>query len=168
MKQYQKKIGEYKALIQKKYVREAAVHAVMEQCSDIMSRQDNRQASYFEFLFEQFRFIKKRWWALQGGILFLLWVLLADSGGRSKHRAGTGGYVSDVFCDDHTGNLEEPEMFRSRNRKSGILFAAPDLCCKDIAICSSGFGYDYSFFRSFSLYAADFGIPDYHRFSGAV
>ena len=87
MKQYQKKIGEYKALIQKKYVREAAVHAVMEQCSDIMSRQDNRQASYFEFLFEQFRFIKKRWWALQGGILFLLWVLLADpAGGENIER----------------------------------------------------------------------------------
>lgn len=81
MKQYQKKIEEYKALIQKKYVREAAVHAVTEQCSDIMSRQDNRRTSYFEFLFEQFKFIKKRWWVLQGGILFLLWILLTDSAG---------------------------------------------------------------------------------------
>ena len=52
MKQYQRKIEEYKSLIQKEYVRETAVHAVMEQCSDIVSRQDNRRASYFEFLFE--------------------------------------------------------------------------------------------------------------------
>ena len=96
MKKYQRKIEEYKALIQKKYVRQPAVHAVMEQCSDIMSRQDNRRASYFEFLFEQFKFIKKRWWILQGMILFLLWVLLADSdGGANTER--TLGAMSVMF-----------------------------------------------------------------------
>ena len=79
MKQYQRKIEEYKSLIQKEYIRETAVDTVKERCSDIMNRQDNRQASYFEFLFEQFKFIKKRWWVLQGGILVLLWILLVDS-----------------------------------------------------------------------------------------
>ena len=82
MKQYQRKIEEYKSLIQKEYIRETAVHTVKERCSDIMNRQDNRRASYFEFLFEQFKFIKKRWWVLQGGILILLWILLVDSDGR--------------------------------------------------------------------------------------
>ena len=87
MKQYQRKIEEYKALIQKKYVRESAVHAVMERCSDIISQQGNSRASYFEFLFEQFKFIKKRWWVLQGGILLLLWLLLADlDGGENTER----------------------------------------------------------------------------------
>ena len=66
MKQYQRKIKEYKSLIQKEYIQETAVCTVMERCSDIVSRQDNRRASYFEFLFEQFKFIKKRWWALHG------------------------------------------------------------------------------------------------------
>lgn len=102
MKQYQRKIKEYKSLIQKEYIQETAVCTVMERCSDIVSRQDNRRASYFEFLFEQFKFIKKRWWALQGGILFLS---LDSAGGlrwRSKYRADTGGYVGDVFCDDRT------------------------------------------------------------------
>ena len=79
MKQYQRKIEEYKSLIQKEYIRETAVDTVKERCSDIMNRQDNRRASYFEFLFEQFKFIKKRWWVLQGGILVLLWILLVDS-----------------------------------------------------------------------------------------
>ena len=51
MKQYQRKIEEYKSLIQKEYIRETAVHTVKERCSDIMNRQDNRRASYFEFLF---------------------------------------------------------------------------------------------------------------------
>ena len=88
MKKYQSKIGSYKTLIQKKYVREPAVRAVIEQCTEIVSGQDNRRASYFEFLFEQFKFIKKRWWVLQGGILLLLWLLLADSdGGANTERA---------------------------------------------------------------------------------
>ena len=65
-------------------------------------------------------------------------------------------------------NLFRREIFCSRDRKNGILFTAPDLCCKDIAICSSGSGYDYSFFQYFSLYTTDFGIPDHHRFSSAA
>lgn len=80
MKQYEKKIESYQTLIQKGYVRESAVQNVMEQCAGIMSRQDDRRASYFEFLYEQFKFIRKRWWALQGGSLLLLWMLLADYG----------------------------------------------------------------------------------------
>ena len=80
MKQYEKKIESYQTLIQKGYVRESAVQNVMEQCAGIMSRQDDRRASYFGFLHEQFKFIRKRWWALQGGSLLLLWMLLADYG----------------------------------------------------------------------------------------
>ncbi len=168
MKQYQRKIKEYKSLIQKEYIQETAVCTVMERCSDIVSRQDNRRASYFEFLFEQFKFIKKRWWALQGEILFLLWILLGGLRWRSKYRADTGGYVGDVFCDDRTEIWKNRKIFCSRDRKNGILFTAPDLCCKDIAICNSGSGYDYSFFQYFSLYTTDFGIPDHHRFSSAA
>lgn len=80
MKQYEKKIESYQTLIQKGYVRESAVRNVMKQCAGIMSRQDDRRASYFGFLHEQFKFIRKRWWALQGGSLLLLWMLLADYG----------------------------------------------------------------------------------------
>ena len=43
MKQYQRKIEEYKSLIQKEYIRETAVHTVKERCSDILNRQDNRR-----------------------------------------------------------------------------------------------------------------------------
>ena len=80
MNQYEKKIESYQTLIQKGYVRESAVRNVMKQCAGIMSRQDDRRASYFGFLHEQFKFIRKRWWALQGGSLLLLWMLLADYG----------------------------------------------------------------------------------------
>lgn len=36
-------------------------------------------------------------------------------GWGSKYRENTGGYVSDVFGNDHTGNLEESELFSSGN-----------------------------------------------------
>lgn len=108
MKQYQRKIKEYKSLIQKEYIQETAVCTVMERCSDIVSRQDNRRASYFEFLFEQFKFIKKRWWVLQGGILFLLWILLADSdGGANTER--TLGAMSVMFS-----VMIVPEIWKNR------------------------------------------------------
>ena len=42
------------------------------------------------------------------------------------------------------------------------------MCCKDIAVFSGGFTYDYLFFRCFSLYITDFGIPTHHRFLSAV
>ena len=108
LKQYQRKIKEYKSLIQKEYIQETAVCTVMERCSDIVSRQDNRRASYFEFLFEQFKFIKKRWWALQGGILFLLWILLTDSdGGANTER--TLGAMSVMFS-----VMIVPEIWKNR------------------------------------------------------
>jgi len=109
MKQYQRKIEEYKSLIQKEYIRETAVHTVKERCSDIMNRQDNRRASYFEFLFEQFKFIKKRWWILQGGILVLLWILLVDSdGGANTER--TLGTMSVMFS-----VMIIPEIWKNRS-----------------------------------------------------
>ena len=108
LKQYQRKIKEYKSLIQKEYIQETAVCTVIERCSDMVSRQDNRRASYFEFLFEQFKFIKKRWWALQGGILFLLWILLADSdGGANTER--TLGAMSVMFS-----VMIVPEIWKNR------------------------------------------------------
>lgn len=36
-------------------------------------------------------------------------------GWGSKYRENTGDYVSDVFGNDHTGNLEESELFSSGN-----------------------------------------------------
>lgn len=88
MRQYEKRIETYKNLIQKEYVREQAVQKAMDQCADIVDRQADTRTPYFVFLFEQFKFIKKRWWALQSAILMLIWFLLADSaGGKSAERA---------------------------------------------------------------------------------
>lgn len=79
MKAYRKKIKDYKELIQKEYVRDVAVQNVIDRCSDLMTEEENSRISYFEFLYEQSRFIKKRWWGLQVLVLILLWILLKDS-----------------------------------------------------------------------------------------
>lgn len=78
MKLYKKKIKRYKNLIQNHYIRELAVQNVISQCERISIRQERICSSYFEFLYEQCKFIKKKWWGLQGGTLFLLWILLID------------------------------------------------------------------------------------------
>lgn len=76
MKLYKKKIQEYKSVIQSQYVRESAVEDVIDQCKSVSIEQENIQSSYFEFLYAQCKFIKKKWWVLQGGTLFLLWILI--------------------------------------------------------------------------------------------
>ena len=108
MKRNQRKIDKYKDLIKKEYVRESAVHAVMEQCADIISQQDNKMASYFEFLLEQFKFIKKRWWILQGGTLLLLWSMLADMDGENDIVRVLGA-VSVIFS-----TMIMPEIWKNR------------------------------------------------------
>lgn len=108
MKQYQKKIEAYKSLIQKEYVRRQAVQRVMDQCSDIVERQAGTRASYFEFLFEQFKFIKKRWWILQSAALILLWNLLAcsDGGERAERASGALAVIFAVMI--------IPEIWKNR------------------------------------------------------
>lgn len=108
MKIKQRKIDKYKCLIKREYVRESAVHAVMEQCAGIICQQDNRRVSYYEFLFEQFRYIKKRWWILQGGILFLLWIMLADMD-VGDNTARVMGALSVIFS-----ILIIPEIWKNR------------------------------------------------------
>ena len=47
MKQYQRKIEEYKSLIQKEYIRETAVHTVKERCSDIMITDEHHILNFY-------------------------------------------------------------------------------------------------------------------------
>lgn len=76
---YQKRILAYKTLIQEQYVEERAVQNVIQQTKDILALQESSRTSYFEFLWEQSKFIQKRWWFLQGMVLIFLWLLLKDA-----------------------------------------------------------------------------------------
>lgn len=108
MKLFHGKIEAYTDLIQKEYVKESAIQTTKERCSAIISQQDNRWTSYFEFLFEQLKFIKKRWWLLQGGILLMLWFLLSDSDGSANTERVLGA-MSVIFS-----VLIIPEIWKNR------------------------------------------------------
>ncbi len=93
MKRYKKKIKEYKNLIQSQYVQQAAVCKVIDQCKSIWTVQDGIQSSYFQFLWNQCKFIKKKWWVLQGCVLAVLWILLNDQGGAENTERITGTFA---------------------------------------------------------------------------
>lgn len=83
MKKYEKRVEEYKTFIQTQYIRESAVEDVIRKCEIIMKCDESifsneGKISFFEFLYEQSKFIQKRWWILQGGIVLLSWILLED------------------------------------------------------------------------------------------
>ena len=82
MMKYKQQIKEYKEEIEKKYVRIEAENRTVKACQNILSEsilsKQSHRTSYFEFLYEQTKFIKKRWWILQGCILMCLWIWLSN------------------------------------------------------------------------------------------
>ena len=76
MKNYKQQIKEYKEEIEEKYVRAEAENKTVKACQNILSEsvlsKQSHRTSYFEFLYEQTKFIKKRWWILQGYLHYIL------------------------------------------------------------------------------------------------
>ena len=64
MMKYKQQIKEYKEEIEKKYVRIEAENRTVEACQNILSEsilsKQSHRTSYFEFLYEQTKFIKKK------------------------------------------------------------------------------------------------------------
>lgn len=67
------------------------------------------QLSSAEFLYQQSQYIRKRWWILQGGLLMLLWILLAvsESGVVVQKSMGVAAPLFAV--------LLLPELWKNRN-----------------------------------------------------
>ena len=97
MMKYKQQIKEYKEEIEKKYLRIEAENRTVKACQNILSEsvlsKQSHRTSYFEFLYEQTKFIKKRWWILQGCILMCLWIWLSNYTSDIKDRFQ--GYASD-------------------------------------------------------------------------
>ena len=64
MMKYKQQIKEYKEEIEKKYVRIEAENRTVKACQNILSEsvlsKQSHRTSYFEFLYEQTKFIKKK------------------------------------------------------------------------------------------------------------
>ena len=120
----------------------------MERCSDIVSRQDNRRARILNFYLSSSNFIKKRWWALQGGILFLLWILLTDSdGGANTER--TLGAMSVMFSVMIVPEIWKNRRFSAVEIEKTAFYSLRQICAaRTLLFAAVDLVYDYSFFFS--------------------
>lgn len=133
MKPYKKKIEDYKSLIRKQYVRENAIRELSAQCRDIMADQEGGGTSCFEFLYEQSKFIRKRWWVLQAGVLLLLWILLKDLNG-AEGMERTMGIAAASFA-----ILIIPEIWKNRRClameiEGSCLYSLRQICAAKILL----------------------------------
>ena len=117
MKPYEKTIRDYKKIIQESCIREEAVKRTVEACRSTLQEQPLQEkwvrTSYFEFLYEQDRFIKKRWWMLQGAVLAFLWFWMSRYAQDSAEMTRLMGVIAVVFV-----ILIVPELWK--NRKHGV------------------------------------------------
>lgn len=112
MKNYKQQIKEYKEEIEEKYVRAEAENKTVKACQNILSEsvlsKQSHRTSYFEFLYEQTKFIKKRWWILQGCVLMCLWIWLSNYTSDIKRYDEDYGNICHNICgSDYPGNLEK-------------------------------------------------------------
>ena len=91
MRRYQKQIKEYRKLIQKNYIREASLLKVIAQCEPKIADQEDRRISYFEFVYEQSRYIEKQW-------------------DESAYAADDRGACRGICNPHYSGDLEKPEI----------------------------------------------------------
>lgn len=117
MKPYEKTIRDYKKSIQESCIREEAVRRTVEACRSTLQEQPLQEkwerTSYFEFLYEQARFIKKRWWLLQGSALAFLWFWMSRYAQDFAEMTRLMGVIAVVFV-----ILIVPELWK--NRKHGV------------------------------------------------
>lgn len=112
MKLYKKRIEDYKTLVQGEYVKEASIQKAIKHCRGVITKQSNMRSSYFEFLYEQSMFIKKKWWLMQGTVLMALWFILRDFDG-SEYMGRIIGVLATVFV-----VLIIPEFWKNRRNSA--------------------------------------------------
>ena len=118
MMKYKQQIKEYKEEIEEKYVRIESENRTVKVCQNILSEsilsKQSHRTSYFEFLYEQTKFIKKRWWILQGCILMCLWIWLSNYTSDIKDMMRIMGISATIFV-----VLIIPEIWK--NRRNGAI-----------------------------------------------
>lgn len=110
MKKYEQQIQDYREAVKEQCIREEAKKRTITACQNVLQEQNLRQtASYFEFLYEQSHFIKKRWWLMQGLLLFFLWFWLGTDSTDIAYTMRVVGIFATVFV-----ILIFPEIWKNR------------------------------------------------------
>ena len=118
MKKYEYQIQNYKKYVQKDCINNDRMQQTIKTCQKVLENQTMQQqtgrASYFEFLYEQSKFIKKRWWILQSCVLAYLWFWLSYYAADYKDTMRMMGVFATVFV-----ILIVPEIWK--NRRNGTI-----------------------------------------------
>jgi hypothetical protein len=91
---------------------EKLIQTILASKQALCNNSSEETISYFEFLYIQVNFIKKRWWLFQAGILILLWVYLYVTHGDFAVYRGIGILIP-VFV-----ILAIPELWKNIHSKS--------------------------------------------------
>ena len=79
--------------------REEKILETIQKSKEVMMEvQSEHTMSYGEFLFSQFRLIRKRWWMLQAMLLVLVFRIFDEN---------TGNFLCPFYRYDHSGILEK-------------------------------------------------------------
>lgn len=94
------------------FPKEGQQRAVRRAKQAFLAYEAEKALTYPEFLYGQCRYIKKRWWVLQAGVLLLLWLLLQiTSGGQVMQR--NMSILSSLFV-----MLILPELWKNAGSRS--------------------------------------------------
>lgn len=110
MRRDEREIRNYIAKIKEMHISEEKENRAIEAAKKAFYEgEQERDASFPEFLYEQSRYIQKRWWILQAAVLLGLWWLLVytESGAYVKKGMGMAASLFAV--------LIMPELWKNRN-----------------------------------------------------
>lgn len=143
MKAYRQRIQEYRDFVQQTCIREEAGACTIKVCQDILTEQalqmESKKTSYFEFLYEQSRFIKKKMVGVAGRSASVSMAVAEQQCQRHERDNATYGNFRNDVCDfDRSGSLEKPKKRCRRGGTGIVLYASPDLCGESPVVCSSG------------------------------
>jgi hypothetical protein len=113
MKHFEEKIKRYREDLLEEDLRDNMFFDTIQKSKQAFSEYEvEHSLSYSEFLYQQLHYIKKQWWLLQGGILFLLWVILQISDSNFYIQRSMGILVP-LFV-----MLIVPELWKNRRSSS--------------------------------------------------
>ena len=103
-----------------------------------LSEESEQTVSHIEFLYQQCKFIKKRWWLMQGLLLAFVCFLINNSETDFTVRRILG--LTAVCNSDLSGNLEKPKLRCLGNRMYNILYPSFHLCGTADPLCRGRYG----------------------------
>lgn len=108
MLKYKNKITKYNEIIEKNYINQNHIEQTINIVKKEIIKNKGTKMSYIEFIYEQSRFMQKRWYLLQILLMILLWFLL-ENADDSLYLRRLLGIFAPIFV-----SLILPELWKNR------------------------------------------------------